>query len=123
MALSVLVVDDVADNRDLVRIVLADHGYDIREADSGTAALAALRTSPADLVLTDVWMPDMDGFELARAIRADSAGETVPVIIYTAHYLAARVLADAEAAGIQRVVTKTGDLAELLDAVADAIGT
>ena len=122
MALSVLVVDDVADNRDLVRTVLAGHGYDVREADGGAAALEALRDSPADLVLTDVWMPGMDGFELARAIRADSAGKVVPVIIYTAHYLAARVLADAEAAGVQRVVTKTGDLGELLDAVADAIG-
>ena len=123
MGSSVLVVDDVADNRDLVRTVLNHHGYDVREVDSGAAALQVLRTGAVDLVLTDVWMPGMDGFALARAIQDDPQCAGVPVIFYTAHYLAARVLADAEAAGIHRVVTKTGDLVELLDAVTDALGT
>jgi CheY-like chemotaxis protein len=65
---TVLVVDDQGFNRDLVNTVLRSHGHKILEADSRVAALEVLARLPTDLVLTDVSMPGMDGYQLARRI-------------------------------------------------------
>jgi len=102
-------------------MLLGHHGYDTREADGGEEALKLLSKEPPDLVLSDVRMPGMDGYGLARAIRADPALQSIPVVFYTAHYIAAQNTADAAALGVSRVIEKTGDLGELLDAVADAL--
>ena len=87
MGKTVLVVDDMPVNRDLVRTVLGYHGHQTLEARGGAEALALLTHEHPDLVLTDVMMPGMDGFELARAIRADSSTKGIPVLFYTANYL------------------------------------
>jgi two-component system cell cycle sensor histidine kinase/response regulator CckA len=117
---TVLVVDDVAENRDLVRIVLQSHGYRTVEADSGVAALGVLAREHVDLVLTDVTMPEMDGYQLARHIRADSATCGIPLVFYTADYLAQ--VADIGGDVAIRMVAKTGDLAALRDAVDETLG-
>ena len=118
---TVLVVDDRAVNRDLVCTVLGYHGYATRAAVGGAAALWAVRSERPDLVLTDVWMPDVNGFELARAMQAERGLQAIPVVFYTAHFLAAPELLEAAAAGIGRIVAKTGDLEELLDAVDEVL--
>jgi CheY-like chemotaxis protein len=84
--------------------------------------LELLTSEHPDLVLSDVRMPEMDGYSLARAIRADPALQAIPVVFYTAHYIAEQNLADAAALGVNRIIEKTGDLEELLAAVADALG-
>ena len=118
---TVLVVDDSAVNRDLVCTVLGYHGYATRAAAGGAAALAAVRSERPDLVLTDVWMPDLNGFEVARAIRSEGGLQAIPIVFYTAHFLTAPELLEAAAAGIGRIVAKTGDLEELLDAVDEVL--
>jgi len=123
MTATVLIVDDLAVNRDLVRMVLDHNGYETREADGGAAALRVLTREHPDLVLTDIRMPEMDGYSLARAIKADRALRSIPVVFYTAHYIEAQNIADASAVGVSRIIEKTGDLEELLDAVADALLT
>jgi len=80
---SLLVVDDAVTVRELQRAILERAGYAVRTAADGPAALAVLAESPADLVLTDVEMRGMDGFELTRAIRATGRLESLPVIILT----------------------------------------
>ena len=119
---TVLVVDDAADNRDLVRTVLRHHGHSTVEAEGGEQALALLADSRLlpDLVLTDLQMPGMDGTELANAIWAEPATETVPVLFYTAGYpseLIDRLDADRPV----NIVRKDGDLVALVDAVEDAL--
>ena len=79
----ILLADDNADMRSYVRGLLGE-GYEITTAADGEAALAELRQNPPDLVLTDVMMPRLDGFELLKAIRSDSATSTTPVILLTA---------------------------------------
>jgi light-regulated signal transduction histidine kinase (bacteriophytochrome) len=69
--------------RDYVRRLLAEH-HEVRAVDDGHAALAAARERRPDLVLTDVMMPGLDGFGLLRALRADPATRTVPVIMLSA---------------------------------------
>ncbi len=79
----VLVVDDDPRNRELLRARLAGH-YDVLEAESGAAALAALAQAPVDLVLLDVMMPEMNGFDTCRAIKARQRDRFLPVVLLTA---------------------------------------
>jgi len=117
----VLIVDDAASNRELVRYVLDRNGYSTREADSGAAALRLLHAERPDLVLSDVQMPEVDGYTLARAIRTDPDLQAIPIVFYTAHYITRQDVIDAADVGVNRIVGKTGNLDELLDAVADAL--
>jgi CheY-like chemotaxis protein/anti-sigma regulatory factor (Ser/Thr protein kinase) len=82
---SVLLADDVPLNLRILSLHLKAIGFqNIRTASSGNAALAALREQPADLVLTDLWMPDGNGAELARAMRADPVLSRIPIVAVTA---------------------------------------
>jgi two-component system, chemotaxis family, sensor kinase CheA len=80
---SVLVVDDTAVVRELERSILEGAGYRVRTAADGRLALAALADNPADLVVTDVEMPNCDGLELTRAIRAEPGLAGLPVVVVT----------------------------------------
>jgi two-component system chemotaxis sensor kinase CheA len=80
---SVLVVDDTAVVRELERSILEEAGYRVRTAAAGRLALAALADTPADLVVTDVEMPNCDGLELTRAIRGQPALTGLPVVVVT----------------------------------------
>ncbi|MBN8616896.1 MAG: hybrid sensor histidine kinase/response regulator [Deltaproteobacteria bacterium] len=80
----VLVVDDNDANRLLVVETLVPEGAEVIEAASGEAALAAFALRPADVVLMDVRMPDLDGFQTLERLRALPSGEDVPVIFLTA---------------------------------------
>jgi signal transduction histidine kinase len=79
----ILWADDNADMRDYVRRLLASR-YDVEAVADGKAALAAARANPPDLVLSDVMMPNLDGFQLLRELRADPATRTLPVILLSA---------------------------------------
>jgi len=79
----VLVVDDSADMREYMARLLAPH-FDLTLAEDGKLALAAARAHPPDLVLSDVMMPELDGIELVRALRADARTSTIPVILVSA---------------------------------------
>jgi PAS domain S-box-containing protein len=78
----ILLADDNADMRDYVRRLLT--GYEVETVSDGAAALSAARQRPPDLVLTDVMMPGLDGFELLRELRADPRTREVPVILLSA---------------------------------------
>src|SRR5664279_900512 len=99
----VLVVDDRPVNRELVRTVLGYYGHDTLEAGDGTEALTLLARQRPDLVLTDVVMPGMDGYQLARAIRSDPASQGIPVLFYTANYLAEEARPMAAAHGVSSI--------------------
>lgn len=78
---SVLVVDDSLTTRTLERSILEAHGYRVRLAVDGVEALEQLRREPPDLVIADLTMPRMDGFELLRHVKSDQALSPIPVII------------------------------------------
>ena len=80
-----LVVDDFSTMRRIVRGLLKEIGYsNAEEADDGIAALAQLRSAKFDFVVTDINMPNMDGFGLLNAIKADDALRHLPVLMVTA---------------------------------------
>jgi len=80
----VLVVDDGAANRQLVEAYLADLDCAIRTAEDGPTALKSIEAEPPDLVLLDVQMPHMDGYEVCRRIKAGPRGRLLPVVMITA---------------------------------------
>ena len=81
----ILVVDDSPDNSFLIQTILQDADYQVDVADGGVAALAMLEQSPPDLVLLDVMMPGMDGYEVTRRIRQNASLPFIPILLITAY--------------------------------------
>ncbi|MDP9170823.1 MAG: response regulator [Acidobacteriota bacterium] len=81
LASGILVVDDSITSRSLEKSILEAHGYRVRTAVDGLEALELLRAEKADLIITDIQMPRMDGFGLVEALKADSRLKGIPVII------------------------------------------
>ena len=109
-ALRVLVVDDDESIRQIVRLCLGDEGYDVFEAANGLDALALLPDCRPDLILLDLRMPVMDGWEFARRYRL-GPGPHVPIVAFIAALNAEMEAADLDAAS---VLAKPFDLEELL---------
>src|SRR5438045_7347142 len=83
MAATILVVDDDESMRDLLRLHLTSAGYAVQVAEDAIAAGYLVLRSPPDLIISDVNMPHMDGFEFIAALKADKAVSRIPVIFLT----------------------------------------
>ena len=84
MAKTILIADDEQDIRDLIAYNLTREGFTVETVANGKEALAKLEKTPVSLVILDIMMPEMDGFEACRAIRANSATVNIPVLFLTA---------------------------------------
>jgi len=109
----ILIVDDTPANVHILQTRLAAHGYDIVTAGDGEAALAAVKEALPDLILLDVMMPKLDGFEVCRRLRADESLPFVPVILVTAKTDPKDIVAGLEAGG-DEYLTKPVDQAALV---------
>jgi adenylate cyclase len=109
----ILVVDDVADNVEILQLRLESQGYEVITAGDGEAALAKVREQLPDLVLLDIQMPKLDGIETVKQLKADTALPFIPVIMVTARADAKDVLAGLEAGG-DDYLTKPVDQSALL---------
>jgi len=117
----VLIVDDELEVRQFLSRSLENCGYAIREARDGSEALACLATEHPDVVITDLLMPVMDGFELALRIRANPDHAATEVIFFTGRASPKQVQAMAETAGVTQVVTKPATINEVQEAVDAAV--
>jgi PAS domain S-box-containing protein len=81
---SILIVDDVPANLDLLASILREHGYEARPVTSGRLALAAAKADPPSLILLDINMPEMNGFEVCERLKADKTLEDIPVLFLSA---------------------------------------
>jgi PAS domain S-box-containing protein len=118
---TILIVDDVAANRKVLVTLLRFHGHRVIEAQGGAGALDLARTNRPDLVITDVLMPDMDGYELVRQLRLDPALSRMPVVFYTAHYGEREARALALSGRVSYVLTKPAESEQVLIVVARAL--
>jgi putative two-component system response regulator len=109
----ILVVDDEPRNTKLIKAMLAAEGYSIDTAGSGREALAAVRTAKPDLVLLDVMMPDMTGFDVAAALKLDTETHNIPIIMVSSLDDRASKLT-ALGKGAEEFLTKPIDRAELI---------
>lgn len=80
----ILVADDTLDSLRLMSNALSDHGYDVRSVTNGTLALASARADPPDLILLDIKMPDLSGYEVCQQLKQDSLTREIPVIFISA---------------------------------------
>jgi two-component system, cell cycle sensor histidine kinase and response regulator CckA len=118
---TILIVDDVATNRDVLVTLLRYQGHRMVEASDGAEALAVVEAEHPDLVITDVLMPVMDGYEFVRQLRLDEATKQIPVVFYTAHYGEREARAFALSSGVSFVLTKPVEPEDVLKIVGRAL--
>jgi class 3 adenylate cyclase len=104
----ILIVDDNEANRDILDARLKVHGYDLLQAGDGEEALAAARQHLPDLILLDVMMPKLDGFEVCRRLKGDASLPFMPIILVTAKADSSDVVAGLDA-GADEYLTKPVD--------------
>jgi len=105
MSKRILVVEDQEDNRRILRDMLGNAGYELIEAESGEEAVIAVEAQRPDLILMDIQLPIMDGYEAARRIKSNPEMKAVPIIAVTSYALAGDE-AKALAAGCTAYITK-----------------
>jgi CheY-like chemotaxis protein len=82
---TILIAEDYDDNRELLRLLLAGANYDVREARNGRECLELAREDPPDLIMVDLSMPGLDGWEVFRELKASAATAHIPCVAVTAH--------------------------------------
>ena len=117
----ILVVDDTAFSREAVLTILEDEGYEAIEAGDGAEGLRVAEKEQPHLVISDILMPSMDGYEFVRQLRSNQKLAQIPVIFYTANYHSREARNLAELCGVARVLVKPCGARELLGAVADGL--
>ncbi|MGO9803009.1 MAG: EAL domain-containing protein [Steroidobacteraceae bacterium] len=117
----ILLVDDNATNRKLLVAWLSSEGHLTVEAADGSDGLAAARREKPNLIISDILMPTMDGYEFIRRLRTEPGVGAVAVIFYTANYHEHEARELAEQCGVQRVLVKPSSRGEFLAAVEQAL--
>ena len=113
MSKCILVVEDQEDNRQILRDLLGSAGYQLVEAENGEEALKALARQRPDLILMDIQLPILDGYETTRRIRSSEDLKSIPIIAVTSYALSGDE-AKARAAGCDGYVTKPFSPRDLL---------
>jgi PAS domain S-box-containing protein len=119
---SILVVDDHPASRQFLVTLLGYSGHRVLEAENGARALEIAHAEHPALVIADMLMPVMGGYELARQLRADRDLDSIPIIFYTATYRESEARSLAKAAGVQYVLNKPAEPQAVLDLVNTALG-
>ena len=109
---TILIVDDEGTNRKLLEVLLAREGYLTQSATNGEQALAAVAQRPPDLILLDIMMPGMDGYQVTATLKANPATADIPIILVTAHFERSSRLLGLNA-GAEDFLTKPIDRVEL----------
>ncbi len=112
----ILVIEDNEQNLYLTRFILERGGLDVVEARDGKAGLAAARDASPELILLDIQLPGMDGFEVARALRGDPGTATTPIVALTS-FIMAEDRARLMEAGCDGMIEKPIDPEGFLDEV------
>src|SRR3982074_3120693 len=118
----ILIVDDRPSNREFLVALLGYSGHRLIEAADGAEALALVRQDRPDLVIADILMPTMDGYEFVRQLRADPDVAHTRVVFYAAHFHELEARALARSCGVSSVLIKPSEPEVVLKTVEQALG-
>jgi PleD family two-component response regulator len=118
---TILIVDTHPANRRVYTTLLGNFGHRLMEANDGAEALELARAELPDLIITDILMPNVDGFTLVRRLRAEPLLMGVPVIFQTANYDVSEIHRLARASGIQHILRNPAEPQEILRAVNESL--
>jgi DNA-binding response OmpR family regulator len=116
-------VEDHPEMIELVQLILGRQGFEVEGAVGGQAGIEEMRTNPPDLLLLDLMMPDVDGWEVYRQIKANDELREIPVIIVTAKAQEIDRVLGLKIAGADDYITKPFRPRELIDSVERVLGT
>jgi CheY-like chemotaxis protein len=111
---TILVIDDSPTNRKSLTRLLGHAGHEVIEATNGVEALALVQTEHPDVVISDVLMPLMDGYEFARQVRASPSIAGMPIIFYSAGYNQEEARSLAHSCGVFQILSKPAKPEEML---------
>ena len=120
---SILILDDRAADRELLATLLGHAGYSVTEASSGDEALAVARAEHPDLVITDVLMPGMNGYEFLRRLSDHPETDDIPVVFCTVHHVEDAVRQLAATCGVSHFIPKPSAPATVVGTVGEALGS
>lgn len=112
--MKILVAEDDENSRHLLEVVLTSAGYEIASFENGAKALDYLQTNPVDLIISDILMPEMDGYDLCRGVRQNQYLQNIPFIFYTATYTSAQDERFAMSLGASKFLVKPMMMEDLL---------
>lgn len=114
---SILIVDDIKVNLKVLEVLLSRNGYNTTSALSGKDALGLLQIKPADLIISDILMPEMDGFQFCRLCKLDENLKHIPFIFYSSTHTETTARKLAQKVGAKAFITKPADPAMLLKTI------
>ena len=119
--MTILIADDNATNRKLLRLLLDMEGHEVLEADNGATALAVLEQRRVDAVISDILMPEMDGFRLCYEIRKHPRLKHLPFVVYTASYTSANDEKLAMTFGADRFIRKPAPAETIINGLYESL--
>ena len=119
--MNILIVDDNEDARMILKKTLESNGYSVRDASNGKEALKAAKESPPDMIISDILMPQMDGFHLCREVMRNDRLRGAPFVFYTATYTDEKDEELALKLGADRFIRKPMEPDEFLKIIQDVI--
>jgi CheY-like chemotaxis protein len=120
-AMNILIVDDIEANRKLLRVTLEAEGHKTLEAADGLEALQILARETVDAIISDILMPNMDGFRLCHEIRKSERLHALPFIVYTSTYTSPEDMKLAQTIGADKYLTKPAPTADVLSALREVM--
>src|SRR6266700_8105059 len=121
MSKRILVIEDTEDNRQIIRDLLSSVGYELIEAMDGAEGVAMAQSQHPDLILMDIQLPVIDGYEATRRIKADAATQHIPIVAVTSYALVGDEAKTREA-GCDGYVAKPFSPRHLLEKVREFLG-
>ena len=119
--MKILIVEDDVNSRVFLERALLSQGYTVESAANGVQALEKAVLSPPDLIISDIMMPEMDGFELCRRVKTDERLRTIPFVFYTATYIEQKDEKLAMALGASRFLIKPMEPEEFFSTIREVI--
>jgi DNA-binding response OmpR family regulator len=123
LAKKIIYIEDDPEMIDLVELILNRHGYNVKGANGGRQGLDTVRQDPPDLILLDLMMPDMDGWDVYQQLKADESTRQIPVIVITAKAQTIDKVLGLHIAKVDDYISKPFRPQELLDSIEKVLRT